>query len=130
MAELRLSAPNASFLLTAEGDGSGDFLIAIEVEAEDFRGHADGHVANNDWHEFCAALALLESNRRGEAILKSAAGGKFLIRVGALNSLGHMSISGELSFCRSEWPRQRLTFAFEFDPSQLGAVQLFVQADR
>ena len=44
------------------------------------------------------------------------------VRIGALDSLGHMRVSGTLGFSRGEWPRQRLEFAFEFDPSQLITV--------
>jgi len=55
--------------------------------------------------------------------------GEFSIRVGALNGKGHMSVSGMLGYGRSPWPKQTLNFAFEFEPSQLAAVQLAVQPD-
>lgn len=129
MTKIHLSAVEASFLLTSESDGSGDYLVAIDAKAYGFAGHADGHVVGAAWLGFCAELGALEKSRTGEAILESAMPGEFSIRVGSLNGVGHMSVSGVLGYSRSGWPRQNLTFAFEFEPSQLAAVQLAVQRD-
>lgn len=129
MTDIRLTAPEASFLLSSESDSGSDYLIAIEAQADGFNGHADGHIVGAAWLGFCSALIALEETRKGEATLESAVPGEFSIRVGALNGKGHMSVSGVLSYGRSGWPRQSLTFAFEFEPSQLAAVQLAVQPD-
>lgn len=72
MTEIRISATGASFLLTSESDGTDDYLVAIDAEADGFKGHADGHVVGAAWHGFCAALIALEQSREGEATLESA----------------------------------------------------------
>lgn len=129
MTVIHLSTVGSSFELTSESDRAGDYLVAVEAESDGFKGHADGHVAGASWQNFCAALITLEQCRKGEATLDSAMPGEFSLRIGALNSTGHMSVTGVLAFSREAWPRQILNFAFEFDPSQLVAVRLAVQSD-
>jgi hypothetical protein len=129
MTEIRFSATESSFLLTVESDGSGDYLVAISAETDGFKGHADGHVAGSCWTKFSRELVALNDSRKGEAKLESAFPGEFSVRIGAANRRGHMSVSGTLGFSRGEWPRQCLEFGFEFDPTQLGAIQPALQAD-
>lgn len=129
MKEIRLSASGASFLLTSESDGGEDYLVAIDAEADGFKGHTDGHVVGAAWQGFRQALAALEKTRKGEATLESAMPGEFSVRIGAINGRGHMGVSGCLAYARAGWPRQSLNFAFEFEPSQLAAVQQAVQGD-
>ena len=124
MPELSFSAEQASIAIEWEGDGSGDFLMSVEVRADEFRGHADGHVAGADFRRFAKALEDLERNRKGAATLESALPGEFTVTVKAIDGVGHMGVLGVLRYCRPgrEWPQQELNFAFEFDPSQLHAA--------
>lgn len=112
------------FVLTAADDGSGDYLVSVEARAQGFSGHADGHVAGAEWHSFVRQLEVLERERKGAAHLISAMPGEFDIEVKAVDSRGHLGVSGVLSYQRvgdAEWCVQRLHFAFGFDPSKLAA---------
>jgi hypothetical protein len=121
MARVSLSGEHANFLLEWKEDGSGDFLVSIEAEADDFRGHADGHVTGKDLRQFTGDLKRLDQARKGKAQLISAAPGEFEVTILAIDGAGHMAISGVLSYLRPgpERPAQKLEFFFEFDPSQL-----------
>ena len=122
MKEIRFSGEKALFSLSAEPDGSGDFLVAVEAEVEGFSGHADGHVVGDHWKAFMESLRQLEKTRKGSALLESAAPGEFEVLIRAVNGRGHMGISGALRYCVQEERGQRLEFSFEFDPSQLMAA--------
>ena len=121
MARVTLTGEHAHFLLEWKEDGSGDFLVSIETEADDFRGHADGHVTGKDLRQFTGDLKRLEQSRNGKAQLISAAPGEFAVTIRAIDRAGHMGISGVLSYLRPgpERPAQKFEFFFEFDPSQL-----------
>jgi hypothetical protein len=125
MARVSLTGEHAHFLLEWKEDGSGDFLVSIEADADDFRGHADGHVTGKDLRQFTGDLKRLDHSRKGKAQLRSAAAGDFEVTIRAIDSAGHMGISGMLRYLRPgpERPAQKFEFFFEFDPSQLpGAV--------
>jgi hypothetical protein len=121
MAKVSLTGEHAYFLLEWKEDGSGDFLVSIEVEADDFRGHADGHVTGKDFRQFAGDLKRLDQFRKGMAQLSSAAAGEFEVTIRAIDRAGHMGVSGVLNYLRPgpERPPQKLEFFFEFDPSQL-----------
>jgi hypothetical protein len=121
MPNIRLSAKGARLSLSWAGDGSGDYLISIEAEAEGFKGHADGHVTGSDLRAFTEALEQLERSRKGKATLASAAPDEFEVIVHAIDKAGHMGAGGVLRYRRTgdEWPSQSLHFSFEFEPSQL-----------
>jgi hypothetical protein len=70
--EITLTAKEATFRLSYEADGSGDYLIGLEAAVEGFRGHADGHIVGKDWLEFRNDLNKLEQDRKGKAHLGSA----------------------------------------------------------
>lgn len=110
--------------LKCQSDGSGDYLASIEVRVDGFAGHADGHIVGGEWTAFADALRTLEATRNGEARLASAMPGEFELRIHAINSRGHMGVSGLLHYRRvgaDEWPDQQLRFAFEFDQAMLPA---------
>jgi hypothetical protein len=121
MAKVSLTGDHAYFLLEWKEDGSGDFLVSIEAEADDFRGHADGHVTGRDLRQFTGDLKRLDESRKGKAQLSSAAAGEFEVTIRAIDRAGHMGISGVLCYLRPgrERPPQKFEFFFEFDPSQL-----------
>jgi hypothetical protein len=121
---MKIEEKDSVLELVATDDGSGDFLVTIEAQIEGFCGHADGHVFGAAWHAFVRQLAALEAERKGAARLISAMPGDFDLEVMALDSKGHMGLSGVLSYRRAgvdEWPVQQLRFGFEFDPSKLSA---------
>lgn len=119
-----LEEGSASLELGCAPDGSGDYLVSLTVRVEGFSGHADGHVAGADWIAFVKAIRNLEETRKGEARFASVCPGEFELRVHAIDSRGHMGISGLLRYQRGgaeDQPQQQLRFAFEFDPSKLPA---------
>jgi hypothetical protein len=121
---MKIEEKDSVLELAATDDGSGDFVVAVKVQSEGFSGHTDGHVVSAAWHGFVRELVALEAERKGAARLISAIPGEFDLEVKAIDSKGHMGISGVLSYCRAgvqEWPMQQLRFAFEFDPSKLSA---------
>ena len=121
---MRIKEKDSVLQLTATNDGSGDFLVAIEVQSEGFSGHVDGHVVGAAWQTFVRQLTTLEAERKGAARLVSAMPGEFHLEVKSIDGKGHMGVSGELSYRRvgvERWPVQQLRFAFEFDPSKLSA---------
>jgi hypothetical protein len=121
MAKVSFTAEDAALLLEWSDDGSGDFLVSIEAQADGFCGHADGHVAGADLRRFTNDLERLEQSRKGKAQLVSAVPNEFEVTVQAIDGAGHMSVSGMLRYLRPgpERPHQSLGFFFEFDPSQL-----------
>ena len=120
--------------LTATEDGSGDFLVSVEAQSQGFSGHADGHVVGAAGHVFVRQLTVLEAQRKGAASLTSAMPGEFELEVKAVDSRGHMGVSGVLSYRTvglEDRSLQQLRFAFEFDPSKLAAfVNAAAQAER
>lgn len=70
--------------------------------------------AGAEWHSFVRQLGILERERKGAARLVSAIPGEFDIEVKAVDSRGHLGVSGALSRRRvgdAEWCVQRLHFA-------------------
>jgi hypothetical protein len=122
---MRIEDKDSVLELAVADDGSGDFLVAIEAQSEGFCGHANSHVVGAAWHAFVRQLAALDAERKGAARLISAMPGEFDLEVKAIDSKGHMGVSGVLSYRRvgvEEWPVQQLRFAFEFDPSKLSGL--------
>ena len=121
---MKIEEKDSVLQLSATDDGSGDYLVAIEAQSGGFSGHADGHVTGAAWRGFVQELVALEAGWKGAARLISAIPGEFDLEVTAIDSKGHMGVSGVLSH-RSvgveHWPVQQLRFAFEFDPSKLSA---------
>jgi hypothetical protein len=79
-------------------------------------------VTSTDWQRFVTDLKRLEEKRQGAARLVSAAEEEFEVEIAAIDSLGHLGASGILTYRATgveRWPRQRLNFAFAFDPSKL-----------
>ena len=104
-----------------DDQGDGDYLVSIEAEAEGFKGHADGHVTGSDLRTFTDGLKELERSRKGKAVLISALPDEFQVTVQAIDSVGHMGVTGALRYTRlgCEWPVQALQFGFDFEPNQL-----------
>jgi hypothetical protein len=121
MPSITLQNGEALMSLNWDDDGSGDYLVSIEAEAEGFKGHADGHVTGADLRAFTDGLERLEHSRKGEAVLVSAATGEFKITIRAVDSVGHMGVAGALRYTSPgrERPSQMLHFEFDFEPSQL-----------
>jgi hypothetical protein len=121
MPNITLNAGESIMSLDWDDDGSGDYLVSIEAEAEGFKGHADGHVTGSDLRAFIASLEKLERSRKGKARLISALPGEFEVTVEAVDSVGHMGVAGVLRYTvpGDERPSQILQFAFDFEPSQL-----------
>jgi hypothetical protein len=125
MKTLSVSEGESLLALSFEDDGSGDFLVSIEVRTEQFAGHADGHVTGAGWLRFVADLRRLEQSHKGAARLVSASPGEFELTISAVDSSGHIGVSGVLSYRRpgvEYWPRQRLEFGFPIDTSSLRAL--------
>jgi hypothetical protein len=99
MAKVSFTGEKAVFLLHWTEDGSGDFLVSIEAEADDFRGHADGHVVGSDMRRFIEDLKRLDQSRNGKAQLSSVAQGEFKVTIQAIDRAGHMGVSGVLRYC-------------------------------
>jgi hypothetical protein len=133
MKTLSVSEGESLLGLSLSDDGSGDFLVSIEVRTDQFAGHADGHVVGAHWLQFVADLRRLEQSRKGAARLVSASPGEFELTIGAVDATGHIGVSGVLSYRRPgvEYrPRQRLEFGFPIDPSSLVALAHSAAASR
>ncbi len=125
MNSFSVTEKGSSLLVTFDSDGSGDFLVSIEAKSGGFSGHADGHVVGADWQQFVGDLRRLEETRRGAARFASAIPGEFELTVEAIDSRGHMGVSGVVRYRRAgveDWPQQQLHFAFKFDPSRLASL--------
>lgn len=133
MTSFTLTEKESSLLITCQSDATSDLLVAIEAKSEGFQGHADGHVPSAEWHKFEADLQRLDKTRKGGARFASAYPGEFEISVNAIDSRGHMGVSGVLRYRRvgvEEWPQQQLHFAFEFDPSKLALLVRSISTDQ
>jgi hypothetical protein len=125
MSTCKISEKESTLLISYLNDGAGDFLVTVETNCDGYKGHADGHVAGDDWQKFLTDLRLLDATRKGSAEFASAIEGEFEISFHAIDSVGHMGVSGALSYRRvgvEEWPKQELHFAFKFDPAQLSLL--------
>ena len=109
--------------LSLDWQYDGDFLVSIEAESYGFTGHADGHVAENDFQQFVKSLRDLERTRLCDATLVSAMPGEFEVSIRSLDNLGHLAVQGKLSWDDGTYYEHvnQLTFSFEFDPSGLAA---------
>lgn len=100
----------------------GDLYLTVAVRSNGYMGQNDLWVQYRSFRSFCAALADLERNRHGEAILESASPDELKIRVHSVDSCGHMAVEGLTGYdVQREHSRFRHTvqFGFEFEPSQL-----------
>jgi len=124
-----ISSNTGHLSLTWQYDG--DFLVSVEAESCGFSGHADGHVADDEFKQFVSSLKDLERTRQGEATFSSAMPGDFEVSIRSLDSQGHLGVQGKLYFCDygSRYGHvNQLTFCFEFDPSDLAAFIKSVDA--
>ena len=122
MPKVSLTADSAAILIDWHAEGSGDYVVSIEAEADGFRGHADGHAVGAAVREFVRGLIRLEQSRKGKAQLASVIQNEFQVTIQAIDGVGHMGVSGILRagpFGPEGRPPQMLKFFFEFDPSQL-----------
>ena len=122
MTAITFASPSASCVINCSDGAEGDVYVAIEVAADGFTGHADGHVAGASWSKFVAELAQLERIRGGMAHLRSELPDEFELSVCSLDQFGHVGVDGVLRFQEHGRLQQLLQFAFEFDPSQLAAA--------
>ena len=107
---------------TADSPGRGDSRLAVLVTSSGFSGRGHPWVTEAALRSFCAALVALEHNRRGEAAMESMSPGELVLRIGSVDSCGHMAVEGSIG-CHVHRdhsnPWHAVHFGFEFDPSQL-----------
>jgi hypothetical protein len=100
----------------------GDACFFVAVSSAGFSGAHEVWVHSAALRAFCSALVALDGARKGEASLSSISPGELELTIGAVSSLGHLAISGELGL-----PVRRehglfdhlVRFGFEFDSRQL-----------
>jgi hypothetical protein len=107
---------------TADSPGRGDSRLAVLVTSSGFSGRGHPWVTGAALRSFCTALVALEHNRRGEAAMESMSPGEMVLRIGSVDSCGHMAVEGSIG-CHVHRdhsnPWHAVHFGFEFDPSQL-----------
>lgn len=96
-----------------------DVFVSVDVQVDMFSAGIAVIIERGDWGAFIERLSRLDKERRGEAVLKSADDRELELRIFAVDSAGHMAVSGKIE--RSDIasvPR----FTFErilFDPTVL-----------
>jgi hypothetical protein len=119
MSQIEFSSDTGKFRMGWSFDG--DYHINLEVKAQGFRGHSDGHVQKNDFEMFARDLMALSETRVGKAEFQSAMPNMFECSVRAIDSSGHLAAFGTLTFQSSSERagEQKLEFSLEFEPSQI-----------
>jgi hypothetical protein len=100
----------------------GDGYITVRLSSNGFSGHNDLWVSAESLQSFCGDLIDLEKRRKGEALLESISPGELYLQIFSIDSLGHMGVRGNTGFevmRGTDLFPHRVTFGFEFDPSQL-----------
>lgn len=119
MSSIEFSGSNGNVVIRWSYDG--DYYLSIEAKVQGFRGHADGHVSEGCFRKFFKDIKSLNEKRQGVADLESELPGEFEVSVHSIDHVGHLAISGQLSFrsLQERGSRQSLNFTLEFEPSQI-----------
>ena len=107
---------------TDELPSKGDVRISVLIKSNGFRGHNDIWLDGENFDSFCRALIELETNRQGEAIIKSLSPGEFELTIGSLDSVGHIGVWGKTGYHVMSPIKNffhAVEFGFEVEPSQL-----------
>lgn len=109
-----------------EGEGTpaaGDARLTVRVASAGFTGRNDLWVSHDSLRQFCAALVLLERDRRGRAELSSISPQELTLTVHAIDSRGHMAVEGSTGYGVERAGAVRwwhaVQFGFAFEPAQL-----------
>lgn len=107
----------------------GDYYIAIEAEADGFRGHSDGHVLAAEFRDFGKAIGILEQRRQGQARFESVPTGLFEVVLHSTDRVGHLAIRGVLRIGDTEGdgPSQEYRFLLPVEPDQLVRADSILQ---
>ena len=107
---------------TDELPSKGDVRISVLIKSNGFRGHNDIWLDGENFDSFCRALIELETNRQGEAKIKSLSPGEFELTIGSLDSVGHIGVWGKTGYHVMSPIKNffhAVEFGFEVEPSQL-----------
>ena len=96
----------------------GDVYLSISASSHGFSGKNDLWVQAEEFRRFCAELVKLEKERKGEATLKSISPGELYLKVYAIDSLGHIAISGNTGY-EIDNIEHNVTFGFQIEPNAL-----------
>lgn len=102
-----------------------DAYITIRVQSSGFSGSNDLWVNGADFKSFCRQLVELEKSRKGEARLSSISPDELSLTIKSIDSLGRVAVVGDTGYSvhiGQQTDEHRVTFGFEFDPSQLAAA--------
>ena len=121
---IRLSADTAGVALRArELAPDASLRLSVAAVGHGFSGRTSSVWASqSDLENFVAALATLEAERKGEAVLVSQSPGELNFRLSSTDAAGHMRADITVSrfFCtRRQWETATISFGFDFDPSRL-----------
>lgn len=93
---------------------AGDFQIAVSAETRCFVGSGLAWLDADGYAAFVDAFAGLVNSRTGEAILRGMSPGDFELVFRAVDTIGHVTMSGRLR-SRQQGSHSRLCNGFEFE---------------
>jgi hypothetical protein len=100
--------------------------FALSIASGGFSGQGATWIEADQFAAFLVQLRELEGSRTGSATVEGMPPEQFLLRLWAVDGLGHMAVAGRLThhqFGGSRGPHlHAIEFGFEFDPTLLPSV--------
>jgi hypothetical protein len=99
-----------------------DVLLNVSVHARGYSALDQAWVVGSDWEVFLEQLAEVERTRRGRARVEGASPDDLALEIFSTDSAGHFAIRGHVGRTSPDGHRQRLEFAFAFEPDRLPSL--------